>query len=175
MKLLGMLLICSEPISSRVAGSSALSAMKTRGERIRSLRALGRMLELMEGELSSTLCPIPELLSTLEKKSGGAAKRFLSALASRMDRLGTERFSKLWEASLRGSLALDREDLDTLRQLWNILGQYDLDRQLEAIAQCRLRLLQSAEKSAAIPPPLRVSRLSSHVSRPVTAPASVGF
>ena len=65
MKLLGMLLICSAALAA------ALSAMKTRGERIRSLRALGRMLELMEGELSSTLCPIPELLSTLEKKSGG--------------------------------------------------------------------------------------------------------
>ncbi len=142
MKLRGMLMICSASLAA------ALSAMKTRGERIRSLRALGRMLELMEGELSSTLCPIPELLSTLEKKSGGAAKRFLSALASRMDRLGTEGFSELWEASLRESLALDREDLDTLRQLGSILGQYDLDRQLEAIAQCRLRLLQSAEKSA---------------------------
>ena len=143
MKMLGMLLICTASLAA------ALSVMKSRRERIRSLQALGRMLELMEGELASTLCPIPDLVHSLEQKSTGAAKGFLSALSSRMERLGKESFARLWTDCLRESLSLDRADLDALRQLGSILGQYDLDRQLEAIAQCREQLLKSAERLAA--------------------------
>ena len=142
MKMLGMLLICSASLAA------ALSVMKTRVERIRSLRSLGRMLELMEGELSTALSPIPELVCSLEKKSTGAAGVFLAALNTRMESLGKERFPRLWNDSLRQSLSLDHEDLDALKQLGSILGQYDLDRQLEAIAQCREHLLRSAERIA---------------------------
>ena len=139
MKMLGMLLICGAALAA------ALSVMKTRAERIRTLRALCRMLELMEAELGSALTPLPELFDSLERKCGGAAGAFLSSLLPMLERLGKERFSDLWTGCMRESLSLDREDLDAMQQLGMVLGQYDLDRQLEAIAQCRYRLGQSAE------------------------------
>ncbi len=142
MKLLGMFLICTASLAA------ACGIGKTRGERIRSLRAFCRMLELMEGELTTKLSPLPDLVMALENKSSGTAKVFLEALGSRLVALGQNSFAQLWTDSLRQSADLEKEDLETLRHLGGILGQYELERQVEAIRQCRERLRQSAERLA---------------------------
>ena len=138
MKLFGISLICA------AAFIAATTIVKKRGDYLRTLRALDRMLELMEGELSSRRSPLPALVESLIRTSEGKAKAFLIALFGKLDALGEKRLAEIWEDSQQ-QLGLRGEEREAFLQLGLVLGQIDLDKQLEAIRHCREQLQRSAE------------------------------
>ena len=112
-----------------------------------AVRSFGDMLEQMMGLLEIQAPPMPELLNALSHCSDGAAAMFVERLSCSMENLGAETFHTLWQKSLYESGGgVDKDALQTLDSLGNILGRYDLKTQLDAIASCLHILRQRQEK-----------------------------
>lgn len=119
------------------AGAAALgfSAAAQLERRVRTLRTILSALELMERELAYRLTPMPELFSILAERLAPPVGSFFKACRERLSQLGEKRLEELWEESLSEfPMDLGAEELQVLRELGGILGQYDGEGQREALA-----------------------------------------
>ena len=130
LKLLGVLLL---------AGGTAAAGFCAAGQltkRARALQALLGALELMERELSFRLTPMPELLERLSRQADPPADGLFAGCREGLSSLGERALAELWKAGVRQpALLLEAEELALLDGLGQVLGSYDGEGQLAALAQ----------------------------------------
>ena len=135
MKLLGFILIT---LSSTVCGMCYVADKK---EQIKDMESLCMMLELMLGELSFNLAPIPELIEKLSHKLDGKASTFVKLLSVNIAALGEKPLPIIWSESVAAcSLSLGDNEYRAVDELGKVLGRYDIKLQIEYITAV-LRLL----------------------------------
>ena len=120
-------------------------------DRVRTLSALGAMLELMQGELESSALPMGQLLEAIEKRLDEPALYFAVQVREGLKELGRHSFQEIWCEGLRLCLPqLGGPEREALAQLGAVLGRYELPRQLEALSVCRetLRRQEQQERGA---------------------------
>ena len=123
-------------------GLLGLGAAGQLGEHVRCLQALDGALERMERELAFRLTPMPELLSRLARSTPDPAGALFAQCLAGFDRLEEEGLAGLWRQAVQAAkLPLEREELDLLIGLGEVLGRYDGAGQQEAVAAVRLELL----------------------------------
>lgn len=109
-------------------------------ERRARIAALGdfiRSLEWMHGEMQLLATPLPELLTQAAGKSGRVSKALFEAITAKLDHLGEESFSSIWQSELpRCCGMLRQEEQEELASLGMLLGRFSLDEQLLAIEHC---------------------------------------
>ena len=122
------------------AGFGAAFALAKK-RRIDALRGMCAALELMNGELSARLTPLPELCGLLAGRASGAAGEFLGLLAASLPGLGERDFSALWrEAAERSLGSLSGAELSEITRLGDIVGRYELAEQTRALELCLAEL-----------------------------------
>ena len=132
MKVIGAALVF---VSFMTFGIARIYSIK---KRIDTVSSLVSALELMEGELETSLCSLEELLFRLSLCSEASVKVFFSEVHSSMDRLGAESFGEIWAFAAKSNFAFLSDDLMAeLIRLGYKLGKFELDRQLSAIEACR--------------------------------------
>ncbi len=144
-RLLGLLLI-----AIGAAGTVRDYLQLCRG-RVRALSALVGMLELMQGELESSVLPMGQLLEAIEKRLDEPALCFAVHVREGLQELGRRSFCEIWCEGLRLRLPqLRAPEREALAQLGTVLGRYELPRQLEALSACRetLRRQEQQERGA---------------------------
>jgi len=142
MKLIGAFLI---GLASFAAAKKHESFEKNR---IKAMRSLCMALELMEAELSAKICPINELCCFLAERSELEVKYFFNSIICEMNILGEKSFSEIWIDAARGSFCfLDKDELEELCLLGDVLGKFELDKQLESIKICRMRFTDVYSKN----------------------------
>ena len=115
--------------------------------RVRALSAVEAMLELMQGELESSVLPMGQLLEAVEKRLDEPAARFAVHVREGLGELGRRSFSEIWDEALALDLMQLREpEREALAQFGAVLGRYELPRQLEALSSCRDRLRHEAQR-----------------------------
>lgn len=101
----------------------------------RALQALLGALELMERELSFRLTPMPELLERLSRQADPPADGLFAGCREGLSSLGERSLAELWKAGVRQpALLLEAEELALLDGLGQVLGSYDGEGQLAALA-----------------------------------------
>ena len=119
-------------------------------ERLRQTEALHSycdMLEQLQGLLESDGSPMPALLLLLSERTSDEAGSFIIQLTHDMDKLGEQRFQKLWDRALsENSGFLDEESKRDIETLGAVLGRYDNSTQLDAISLCREHLRRRLEQ-----------------------------
>ena len=128
-------------------------------KRIRTLGALGIFLELMQAELQTSALPLEQMLERLLPRLSEPARSFAASVRAGMAELGRRSFSEIWNAALLRCLPeLDDTEGSALRGLGNVLGRYELSRQLEAIAGCKAFLRRrEADAASALPEKTRLA------------------
>jgi len=136
-KVFGMLLIISVFIGT------CLEGLRAEKKGICMLRDIYRALQLMDGELSSRSCTLEEMLLSVSIDTCGDVHTFYSSIRNALNSLGEQEFSGIWKEKAKENLCgINNEALDTLCNLGNFLGRYDLDRQLSAIRESAARIDQ---------------------------------
>lgn len=106
----------------------------------------------MERELSFRLTPMPELLERLSRQADPPADGLFAGCREGLSSLGERSLAELWKAGVRQpALLLEAEELALLDGLGQVLGSYDGEGQLAALAQtCAAleRALAEAGRSA---------------------------
>jgi len=139
MKMLGFLLIS---LSSALCGLCYISLKK---DRVSELEAFSDMLTLMQGELLCRLSPLTELAAKLSENTEGKAGSFLKILALNLEMLGERAFYDIWCESLNVCVSeLNKNELEAIKSLGNILGRYDVKTQTKAIDEVIEVLKRSA-------------------------------
>ena len=143
-KLTGILLIAAG------AGGSVHVYLRLCRSRIRSLRSIAQMLELMQGELETSALPLAQLLEAIAPRLDDPALLFSKRLAAGMAELGKRSFSEIWTSCLCACFSdLGSAELQALKELGSVLGRYELSCQTEALLRCRRFLKQREETAAA--------------------------
>ncbi len=133
-----------------LGGAAALgcSAAAGLGRHVRVLEALSGALELMERELSFRLTPMPELMDRLARRSAPPVDQLFAHCRDGLEALGEVPLAALWREGLGlESLGLEAEERSALDLLGDVLGRYDGQGQLEALAQTRGELDQALERA----------------------------
>ena len=139
----------------RLTGAALLTAagFLTGLMTVRSLRAserrrgeLCRMLELMVFELGHFHTPMPALFVTLAARTDGAAAQVCRQMEDGLVYLGERGFAGIWNGSLAGLPARERE---ILRPLGPILGRYGTEEQLRAVDACLGAMNEARNEAAA--------------------------
>lgn len=118
--------------------------------RMETLRGLCGALELAEGELETRLTPLPELVRLLAGRSSGQTGDFFRLLDASFGFLGAEDFAALWSRAAATALtALSSADREELVRLGQVLGRFELDRQLAALEAC-VRALRGELEAARV-------------------------
>ena len=121
-----------------------------RRRHLASLRELVEALRLMEGELGLRRAPMAELLTTVAEQSEPGAALFCRCLSLSLTRLGEQSFASLWRECVDRCLPeLAEAERQELRQLGQILGRFELSRQLGGLESCRMRLQLRLEQEEA--------------------------
>lgn len=142
LRLLGALLLAGG------VGALGFSAAAQLGRRCRALRALLGALELIERELSFRLAPMPELLVRLERAAAPPADRLFAYCRDGLGDLDRVPLAQRWREGLRDpALLLNEEERALLDELGEVLGRYDGEGQLEAIARTRAQLAPCADRA----------------------------
>lgn len=90
----------------------------------------------MERELSFRLTPMPELLERLSRQADPPADGLFAGCREGLSSLGERSLAELWKAGVRQpALLLEAEELALLDGLGQVLGSYDGEGQLAALAQ----------------------------------------
>ena len=113
-------------LSCSLFGLSMAASLRRREGMLRSLSAL---LEVMRGELCSSLRPVWEVVSELaERRDAPAAAFFADCIAQYGEESG---FREAWSgaASNCRSLGLDAEECGELAALGSIIGRYEAEKQ----------------------------------------------
>lgn len=124
-----------------VAASLWLGAALVISEKRRNrlLDALISSLEILRGEISTRLTPLPDCARLLAESGPEACREFYSSVYSASGVLGEVEFSRLWDACL-SVLDLDGRARAALSDLGRSLGRYSADEQRAAIDRCLAEL-----------------------------------
>ena len=128
-------------------GFSAAAAL---GRRVRTLRALLGVLELMEREISFRLTPMPDLLEELARRARPPLRELFMRCREGVNRLGEKDLGQLWRDALEQiPLGLEGEELGFLSELGDVLGRYDGEGQRAALERCRGQLSETLRRAEA--------------------------
>lgn len=107
--------------------------------RLRLLGAMSASLELLRGEITARLTPLPDCAELLAKRGPAEARQFYVNLCAALPALGEREFAELWAAALE-TQPLSAEARGALEDLGRSLGRYDAASQGAAIDRCRAAL-----------------------------------
>ena len=142
MKALGLFFLFAGSVSAGVV------YCKQKKQKLLILRELIFSLDHMEGQLRTNDLPLKELCTQMVHMSGRAVCPFYASLTRKLSQLGEVSFAELWGQALTEELpGLDGVMRDTLLQLGNSLGRYELQQQLRALQACRSSLYAQLEES----------------------------
>ena len=131
MKLLGMCMILGSCI---ICGY--IYAEK-KNERIKTLESFCEMMELMQGELESRLSSLPDMVRELMNRVDGPAAVFLESLNEALHFLGEKGLGDIWVDSCAEAFGfLDEGEKKVFYSLSNVLGKYDVSRQIASLDDC---------------------------------------
>ena len=117
--------------------------------RLVNLNSFIFMLELIEAELNSNICSIPELTEKIIDKLEGDSLTFMQLIKINLSMLGSKSFSAIWKESLSVcSNSLKDKEYEALDSLGQVLGKYEIDTQTHHLEEC-LKLLRKSEEEAA--------------------------
>lgn len=129
MKLLGAAML--------IIASGTFGYMLVLGEKRRQalVRAMTAALEILRGEISARLTPLPDCFRLLASSGPEPCRGFFTNLLASLDALGETEFARLWDACLAV------EDLPpgaagALSELGRTLGRYSAAEQRSAIERC---------------------------------------
>ncbi len=137
-RLLGALLVTAAGL---LAGLLAAGGLRERAER---LAELGRMLELMEFELSRFSTPLPTLFERLAGQLAGDAGALCRRMRDGLQELGSRTLADIWAAALE---ALPPAERRMLLPLGQVLGRYGAEEQRMALAVCRESVARAAAEA----------------------------
>lgn len=110
------------------------------------LRALVRVLDLMECELQYRMTPLPQLCKIAAADSAGVIRKFFLKLAAELEAQISPDAASCASAALSSVRDVPTETKHVLRELGQSLGRFDLNGQLTGIAAvrntCRSKLQQ---------------------------------
>lgn len=150
MKFLGVILIT---LSSTVCGMCYIADKK---ERIKDIESLCMMLELIRGELSFNLAPIPEIIAKLSQEIDGKAGTFVKLLSVNIAALGEKSFPIIWSESVAAcSLSIGDNEYKAVDELGKVLGRYDIQLQIEYITAVIRLLTDSLTRGSAAMPEIK--------------------
>ena len=159
MKFLGFVLVT---VSSAVCG---LCYCTGKSEHVNDLRSFCLMIEIMQGEITYRLSPLPELAVSVSERVQGRASNFLSVLSLNLNFLGEKDFDRIWCESLEACRPeLDEKELEAIAALGKILGRYDVNTQSEAISVSLTYLRSKLNKESSELPQLKKLSLSVSMS-----------
>ena len=142
MKVLGFFFFFAGSVSAGVV------YCKQKKQRLQTLQNLIYALDHMEGQLQTNDLPLKELCTQIARISGGTVRLFYVSLTRKLSQLGELSFAELWGQALVEELpVLDGMTRDTLLQLGNSLGRYELQQQLRALQACRSSLAARLEEA----------------------------
>ena len=94
--------------------------------RVRVIRQMLSAVQTIRRELSFSLAPVPQLLSTLEQQSKGWMRAFFTRCREELPRLNTSSLGELWSEALhQAELPVRAEELRLFASLGEVLGRYD--------------------------------------------------
>jgi len=122
-------------------GVRASLRLKTR---LRVLSGLSAGIGLMRSELAFREPAIPELMETLAAETDSPVSDLFQCCARQSGRLGREPFSAIWESAVDQceGLELTARECREIRVIGSILGRYDVEGQLAALAALQNRVEQ---------------------------------
>ena len=131
-KMLGAILVVA---SCTAMGLGVASQMR---HRVRVLSSMILALQMMRGEISLRLTPLPELVGRLSEEAPIEVQGFFKELGGRLDRLGDERFSEIWVKALEKNeeLGLGDGELAAMKHLGSTLGRFNREEQEAALNRC---------------------------------------
>lgn len=157
MKVLGFILVT---ISSAICG---LCYCAQKSERLDDLNSFCLMFELMQGEITNRLSPIPELSHSISSRASGKARSFLNTLSLNLSLLGEKNFETIWCESYKAcGTQLNSSETESVLALGKIIGRYDAQTQCEGIHNTIALLRSSLEKERSELP--QIKKLSVSVS-----------
>lgn len=142
-RLIGAILVAG---GAAAAGLLAAGRLKTRSE---ALSGLITSIDVIQSEIFFRLTPLPELIKLLEAQSAEPVKTLFSNCLKHLGDLGRRPFSAIWKQAVEesGSLELKPGERKTLTELGTVLGRYDAEGQIKAIAYIRRRLENDLDAS----------------------------
>ena len=111
------------------------SLVQAEKRRERLVTAMASSLEILKGEITVRLTPLPDCADFLAESGPEEVRGFYVGLGTSMGALGEVEFSRIWSACLR-SLDLPGTALDALDYLGRSLGRFDAASQGAAIDRC---------------------------------------
>ncbi len=106
-------------------------------ERYRLLEAVASALELLSGEVTCRLTPLPEAAELLARSGPEVLRDFFGGLAADMDQLGRRGFADIWRERVAALQGLDGDEAEALGALSGTLGRYGAQEQQGALERCR--------------------------------------
>jgi len=159
MKFLGFILVT---LSSAVCG---LCYCSSKTERLDDLRSFCLMLELIGGEITNKLSPIPEIAHEVSEKISGKARSFLKLIVINLSFVGEKNFESIWcECFVACGAEFDSKEVEVILNLGKVLGRYDVQTQHEAIQSALVSLHSAIEKESAELPQLKKLSVSLSMS-----------
>lgn len=114
-----------------------LAAEQRKSEKL--LAALMTSLEILRGEISARLTPLPDCAVSLAVSGPYESRQFYASLAAGLDSLGDLGFSSIWDACL-APLGISPGARGALSDLGRSLGKFNAEEQAAAIDRCLGRL-----------------------------------
>lgn len=126
-----------------VAAGFYMGLSRARDQRIKvkTLRGVCLMLELIKSEICSRRTPMDELFAYLSYSGTVEIREFADSMRKKLRFLNEKAFSQLWcEAVERHLGNLPQDCLGTVCELGSSLGRYDADMQASAIERAQKTL-----------------------------------
>ena len=128
---LGLILIA---LASITAG---LTCVRWKAARIKELRSVYSMLEIMQREFDTRLTPLGELFSIIRDKDIGAASLFSVRILEQTESIGQTDFSLIWREGVESSFpALTQQERSVLQRAGEVIGKFSADRQITELKLC---------------------------------------
>lgn len=121
----------------------AFSYNQTMEQRNKELKKLYGILLQLKSEMEYMCNPLPECFEKLAKNAEEPFKKWLQKMVKRMEENKEERFRDIWLEELlqlQKSSFLDKDDIESLLELSDKLGNADSSSQLKAIDYALLHI-----------------------------------
>ena len=121
------------------SGAFGYSLVAAEKRREKLVNAMITSLEILRGEISVRLSPLPDCFRLLSETGPEQCRGFYSSVLAAMDALGDMEFARIWDACLSAQ-ELPEEAASALSELGKSLGRYSAAEQRAAIQRCIERL-----------------------------------
>lgn len=130
--------------ASLVLSAAGLIGLLLLGEKRRRMEAccsLSAALRLLRGELSSRNAPLADGIEKAKQAAKGTGKELMTLVSLGLSELGERSFREIWDQALDVCCPLlSLETAEELKSLGAVLGDFDLETQLQALDTCMMRL-----------------------------------